>query len=298
MLAITGAVGLFLSLRAVQALRAAGLIRFLTTQKWQPDTHHFGIAAVMVGTITVAVIAVVVATPISLGTALFISEIAKGPLKRMLISTVDLMAAVPSVVYGLWGLFFLQGHALGVARWIATWFGWIPFFHINGADPSNPLANSTVYTSSAFIAGIVVGLMIAPIQCAVMRGVFAEAPPGEREGAYALGSTRWGMIRTVVLPFGKGGIIGGSMLALGRALGETVAVYLIISLEYKLKFRVLEKGTITVSTLIANLYGDSSSLGLSALFAAGLALFVITLVVNFTASTVVSRSRSGAESEA
>lgn len=296
-LGITGAVGLFLSLRAVQALRAVGLVKFLTTQAWQPDTHHFGIAAVMIGTVSVAIVGVVVATPIALGTALFISEVAKGALKRLLISMVDLMAAVPSVVYGLWGLFFLQGHALGVARWISTWFGWIPFFHVTGADPTNPTANATVYTSSAFIAGIVVGLMIAPIQCAVMRGVFADAPAGEREGAYALGSTRWGMIRTVVLPFGKGGIIGGTMLALGRALGETVAVYLIISLEYKLKFRVLEKGTITVSTLIANLYGDSSALGLSALFAAGLALFTITMVVNFTASTVVARSRSGAQSD-
>jgi phosphate transport system permease protein len=296
-LAITGAVGTFLAIRAFEALRTVGLIRFLTTEQWQPDTHHFGIAAVMVGTITIAVIAVLVSTPLALGTALFISEVTRGGLKQTLISVVDLMAAVPSVVVGLWGLFYLQGHTLGVARWTNAWFGWFPLFHINGADPSNPTGNATVYTSSAFIAGIVVGLMISPIQCAVMRGVFAEAPAGEREGAYALGATRWGMIRTVVLPFGKGGMIGGTMLALGRALGETVAVYLIISLEYVVKLRPLEKGSITVSTLIANLYGDSSALGLSALFAAGLALFLITLVVNFTASTIVARSRSGAQSE-
>jgi phosphate transport system permease protein len=245
----------------------------------------------------IALVAISVATPISLGTALFISEVATGPVKRALISVVDLMAAVPSVVYGLWGFLFLQGHALGVARFISTWFGWIPIFKVAGADPTNPLANNTVYASSAFIAGIVVGLMVAPIQCSVMRDVFSQAPAGEREGALALGSTRLGVIRTVVLPFGRGGIIGGTMLALGRALGETVAVYLIISLEYKVKFHVLEKGSISVSSLIATRYSDSSSLGLSALFAAGLALFVLTLIVNFTASTVVARSRSGAESD-
>jgi phosphate transport system permease protein len=214
-----------------------------------------------------------------------------------MISVVDLMAAVPSVVYGLWGFFFFQGHALGVARWISTWFGWIPIFKVSGADPTNPLGNNSVYTASAFIAGCIVGLMISPIQCAVMRDVFSQAPASEREGAYALGSTRWGMIRAVVLPFGRGGIIGGTMLALGRALGETVAVYLIISLEYKIKFHVLEKGTISVSSLIATRYSDSSALGLSALFAAGLALFTLTLIVNFTASIVVARSRSGAQSE-
>jgi phosphate transport system permease protein len=295
-LAITGAVGLFLSLRAFQALKVAGFT-FLTTQQWEPDVHKFGIAAVLTGTITIAIVGIVVATPISTGTALFITEVAPPKLKRVMISVVDLMAAVPSVVYGLWGFFFFQGHALGVARWISTWLGWIPIFKVSGADPTNPLGNNSVYTASAFIAGCIVGLMISPIQCAVMRDVFSQAPAGEREGAYALGSTRWGMIRAVVLPFGRGGIIGGTMLALGRALGETVAVYLIISLEYKIKFHVLEKGTISVSSLIATRYSDSSALGLSALFAAGLALFTLTLIVNFTASIVVARSRSGAQSE-
>jgi phosphate transport system permease protein len=207
------------------------------------------------------------------------------------------MAAVPSLVFGLWGFLYLQGHALGVARWISTWFGWIPLFQVSGADRTNPLTNSSVYTASTFIAGIVVGLMIAPIQCSVMRDAFSQAPPGEREGAYALGSTRWGMIRAVVLPFGRGGIIGGTMLALGRALGETVAVYLIISLEYRSTIHVLEKGSISVSALIATRYSEHSALGLSALFAAGLVLFALTLVVNFTASTVVARSRSGAQSD-
>jgi phosphate transport system permease protein len=296
-LAITGAVGLFLLVKALQAFHISGL-KFLTTQQWEPDVHKFGIAAAIPGTIMIAFIAVVVATPISLGTALFISEIAPARARRTLVSVVDLMAAVPSVVYGLWGFRYLQGHLIGVARWIATWFAWIPFFRIPGADPTNPLANNTVYSASAFIAGVVVGLMIAPIQCSVMREVFSQAPAGEREGAFALGSTRWGMIRTVVLPFGRGGVIGGTMLALGRALGETVAVYLIISLRYKFSIHILKSGAISVSSLIATRYSDSSALGLSALFAAGLVLFLMTLVVNFIASLVVARSRSGELTEA
>jgi phosphate transport system permease protein len=129
-----------------------------------------------------------------------------------------------------------------------------------------------------------------------MREVFSQAPSGEREGAYALGSTKWGMIRTVVLPFGKGGMIGGTMLGLGRALGETIAVYLIISPVFIIQPRILESGTSSVASLIALRYGEATNFGTSALMAAGLALFLMTLVVNFIASSVVARSRSGAES--
>jgi phosphate transport system permease protein len=133
--------------------------------------------------------------------------------------------------------------------------------------------------------------------CAVMRGVFAQAPMGEREAALALGSTKWGMIRAVVLPFGRGGIIGGTMLALGRALGETVAVYLIISFDFGVKFRPLEIGTITTASLIANFFGDATKVQLSALLAAGFVLFMMTLVVNTIAAIMVGRSRSGAMTE-
>jgi phosphate transport system permease protein len=296
-LAIMGAVGLFLLLRAVPALRASGL-SFLTTSEWQPDRHHFGIAAVLSGTVLISLVAVCVASPMALGTALFISEVAPRQVKQTLRSLVDLMAAIPSVVYGLWGLFFLQGHVIGVARWLSTWLSWIPIFKIAGSDPTNPLATQSVYTASTFIAGIVVALMVMPIQCSIMREVFSQAPAGEREGAFALGATRWGMIRTVVLPFGKGGIIGGTMLGLGRALGETIAVYLIISPVFRINTHILQTGSNSVSSLIALRYGDASGLGLSALMAAGLALFTLTLIVNFTASSVVARSRSGADSDA
>jgi phosphate transport system permease protein len=295
-LAIMGAVGLFLLLRALQALRATG-VKFVTTQEWQPDVHRFGIAAVLIGTLLIALVALIVAIPLSIGTALFISEAAPRRLKQTLISMVDLMAAVPSVVYGLWGLFYLQGHMIPLSRWISTWFGWIPIFHVNGADPHNPLATSTVYTASTFIAGVVAAMMVIPIQCSIMREVFSQAPVGEREGAYALGATRWGVIRSVVLPFGRGGMIGGIMLGLGRALGETIAIYLIISPIYTINFHILQTGANSVSSLIVLRYGDASGFGLSALMAAGLSLFVLTMIVNFSASAIVARSRSGAESE-
>ncbi len=296
-LAIMCLVGLFLTYRATSALGVSGW-SFLTTQRWEPDAHRFGIAAVLVGTVLIALVALVIAIPLAMGTALYISEYAPRRLRRTLLSLVDLMAAVPSVVYGLWGFFLLQGQVLGLARWLSTWLGWLPLFTVDGADPHDPLARAQLYTSSTFIAGIVVALMITPIACSVMREVFSAAPVGEREGALALGATRWGMIRTVVLPFGKGGVIGGCMLGLGRAMGETIAVYMIISPVFAIQPHLLQNGGSSVSSLIALKVGDSSKLGTSALMAAGLALFLMTLVINFAASSVVARSRSGASTEA
>jgi phosphate transport system permease protein len=141
-------------------------------------------------------------------------------------------------------------------------------------------------------------MMVMPMACAVMRQVFSQTPPGEKEAALALGATRWGMISAVVLPFGRGGVIGGTMLGLGRALGETIAVVLIVSPAFDLKLRVLEVGTSTVSSLIASRFGEASSSQLSALLAAGFVLFVITLVVNTAAAVLVNRSRSGAGTDA
>jgi phosphate transport system permease protein len=290
-------VGGFLAAGALPALRAAKL-DFLTTERWEPDGGTFGIAAVLSGTVIIALVAVTLALPLSIGAALYLSEYAPAAWKRFLVSLVDLMAAVPSVVYGLWGFFLFQPFALGFARWMSTWLGWIPIFSVDGVEPGDPLATETVYKSSAFIAGVVVGLMVTPIATSVMREVFSQAPVGEREGAYALGSTRWGMIRTVVLPFGKGGIIGGMMLALGRSLGETIAVVLIISPAFMFQPHIFEAGTNSVAALIANRYGEASSFATSALMAAGLTLFVMTLVVNFIASTIIARSRSGASSDA
>jgi len=291
------AVGLFLSIEAFEALSTQGF-DFVTTAEWQPDVGQFGISSVILGTALIALVAVVVAVPVSMGTALFITDIAPARVRSSLVALVDLMAAVPSVIYGLWGLFFFQGGVVGLSRWISTWFGWIPLFAVEGADPNDPLSNATVFTASTFVAGLVVAMMVMPIQCAVMREVFSQVPIGEREGAFALGGTRWGVIRIVSMPFARGGIIGGTMLGLGRALGETIAVYLIISPRFDINFHILETGGNSVSSLIALRYAEASGFGLSALFAAGLALFAMTLIVNFVASWFVSRSRSGADSEA
>lgn len=290
-------VGGFLTAHAVKAISSVGVYKFVTTQEWSPETNHFGIAAVLTGTVLIALVALTVAVPLSFGAALFITEIAPPRLKAVMRTVIDLMAAVPSVVYGLWGLAYLQNHIVGFSYWLSTYFGWIPLFKVSGTDPTNPLPNAALYTSSTFIAGLVVGMMIIPIQTSMMVESFSRAPQGEREGAYALGATRWGVIRSVVLPFGKGGIIGGIMLGLGRALGETIAIYLIISPLFKINFHVLENGAIAVAPMIALRYGEASPLAMSALMAAGLALFILTLAINFTASTIISRSRSGAESE-
>jgi phosphate transport system permease protein len=290
-------VGTFLAYRAWGALHKAGW-SFLTTQAWNPDGGGFGIAAVIVGTVLIALVAILVAVPLAVGAALYISEYAPRRIQRTLISVVDLMAAVPSVVYGLWGAFFLQYQVISLSKWISTWFGWLPFFHVDGVTPHDPLTTQTVYTSSTFIAGIVVALMVAPIACSIMREAFGQAPAGEREGAYALGATRWGVIRSVVLPFGRGAMIGGTMLGLGRALGETIAVVMIISPVFVIQPHILQNGTSSVSSLIALRYGEASPFGISALMAAGLALFALTLLVNFAAAAVVARSRSGAVSEA
>lgn len=294
--AIMVAVGAFLSLRAGSALKVTGL-SFLTERAWSPEKQVFGVGAVLFGTVTIALIALAVSLPLSLGTALLLSEVVAGRLRALLVTLVDLMAAVPSIVFGLWGVYFLQAQIIPVSQWLSTTLSWVPFFAVTNVDGS-PATDASAFTSSAFIAGIVVGLMVVPTQTSIMREAFTRAPIGEREGAYALGATRWGMIRTVVLPFGTGGIIGGTMLGLGRALGETIAVYMIISPIFDINWQVLKTGSNSVSALIALRYGEASDFGLSALMAAGLVLFVLTLIVNFTASSIVARSRSGADSDA
>jgi phosphate transport system permease protein len=291
-LALMGSIGLFLGLQAIPTLRHYGLAFFTTTQ-WQPELDHIGIASVLLGTVEVASVAIVVAFPLALMLALFITEVAPRWLKTWLVLAVDLMAAVPSIIYGLWGFFFMMPHAILLSRWLSQYLGWFPLFKVS-TDPNAATWQQSSYTSSAFIAGLAVAMMAIPLACAVMRGVFDQAPIAEREAALALSGTRVGVIRTVVLPFGRGGIIGGTMLALGRALGETAAVLIIISPAYGIKFRILEAGQQTISALIAGNFGNATSSQLSALLTAGFVLFVITLAVNTAAAVVIRRSRSGA----
>lgn len=288
-LLIMAMIGFFLLLEALPALRVAGW-SFLTEYRWIPDTGVIGVGGVLAGTFLIGGVALLIAVPISVGTALFVSEyVPLGP-RRVLISVIDLMAAVPSIVYGLWGFFFLQPRIVDLSRWLSDHAAFLPFFAVE----------TPRFAASTFIAGVVVSLMVIPIITAVMREVFSQAPVGEREGAIALGATRLGVIRTVVLPFGRGGMIGGVMLGLGRALGETIAVYLIISVLFAPParlFHVLELGGSSISSLIALRYGDSGPFALSALLAAGLVLFAVTLIVNTLASVIVNRSRSGAATE-
>jgi phosphate transport system permease protein len=207
------------------------------------------------------------------------------------------MAAIPPIIYGLWGVFLLEPHAIFVARWLSQYLGFIPIFHVTSTDPNAGVWQQSAYVGSVFIAGLTVSMMVIPMACAVMRAVFDQAPLGEKEAAMALGGTKLGVIRTVVIPFSKGGIIGGTMLALGRALGETAAVLVVISVAYELSAHILQGGTQTTSALIASNFGDATKSVLSALLAAGFVLFLITIVVNTGAAMVIRRSRSGAGTE-
>jgi phosphate transport system permease protein len=290
---ILALIGIFLAIQAWPALHYMG-VRFFTVPAWVPHAEHghpaeIGIGVAAVGTLLIAIIAVIVAVPVSLSAALFISEYAPRtlfgvvPFKSLLTSVVDLMAAVPSIIYGLWGLLVLEPHMVGLSRWISSHVSFIPIFKV--------APGTTVFTGSSFIAGVLVAIMVLPIVTSISREIFSLTPLEEREAALALGASRARVIRDVVLPFGKGGVVGAVMLGLGRALGEAIAVSLVISLSFEHNFRVLSSGANSVAALIANLFGSGGKLGLSGLLAAGLVLFVFTLAINTVASVIVSRTR-------
>jgi phosphate transport system permease protein len=284
-LVLLALVGYFLFLRAGDAFDVAGW-SFFTTAEWRTDIDppEIGVLGLVCGTVVVAIIAVVLAVPLGTCAALFITDYASGRWRSLLTALVDLLAAIPSLLYGVWGFFVLQYEIAPLSEWISRHFGWIPIFRTEGGAE---------LTGSMLIAGTVVSLMVLPIVAAVTREVFTQTPPGEKEAALALGGTRWGMIRMVVLPFGRGGIIGGSMLGLGRALGETIAVSLLLPQVPEVTFRILENGGATVSGFIARRAGGGE-FNTSALMAAGLVLFGMTLATNMLASVVITRSRSGA----
>ena len=278
-------VGVFLLLRSHAAISESGIWHFLTREGWRTDVHppRIGVLGLLIGTVLVATVAILLAVPFGIVAALFITEYASPRSRRYLTSLVDLLAAIPSLLYGLWGFLVLGPQIVPLSAWLSKHLGFIPFFHVD---------RGVGLTGSIFIAGIVVSLMTLPIIASVVREVFGQTPPGEKEAALALGATRWGMIRSVVLPFGRGGIIGGTMLGLGRALGETIAVALVLPQVAQANFHILQNGGATVSGFIANRAG-SDAFTTSGLMAAGLVLFIMTLATNMIASVVVSRSRSG-----
>jgi phosphate transport system permease protein len=288
-LVLIGTIGGYLLIRGWSVFSAQGW-GFFSTQIWLVGQGHYGIGSVLPNGIIIALIALVVAVPCAIIAALFIAEYAPQFLKRPLIALIDLMAAIPSIVYGLWGVFFFMPEAIGFSRWLTDHLGpFFPPFRIVGQEME------IAFTSSPFIAGIVVSLMVIPIITSISRDVFAQAPQGEREGAYALGASRWAMIRTVVLPFGRGGMIGAIMLGFGRAMGETIVVSLIISPIYSINWHVLQTGSLSIPSLIALRYTESTPQVISALMAAGLVLFAFTLIVNALAGVIITRSRSGAQ---
>jgi phosphate transport system permease protein len=285
-LAITGLIAAFLIDRSSSTLHAVGW-RFLTNFQWILNDHDLGVGAILPDTIIIAVIALIIAVPIALAAALFISEYAPHQLRRPLIALIDLMAAIPSILYAIWGFFWLMPRFIGTGRWISDHLGFIPFLKVPGAYLPGNFENST------FLAGLVVSLMIIPIVASISREVFSQAPQGEREAAYALGSTRWGMIRTVVLPYGRGGVIGAVMLGFGRAMGETIVCAIILSQVFTIVTHPLASGGNTIAALIAQDAGESTPGMISALISAGLVLFIVTLIVNAIAAIIVARSRSG-----
>jgi len=249
-------VAAFLLLRALPALRVAGA-SFLTERDWLPDAvpARYGVAALAFGTVVSSAVALVVAVPVAVGTALFVTEVAPPRLGRLVGWSVDLLAAVPSVVYGLWGLTVL-----------------VP-----------------VLGGSLLTAGLVLAVMVVPIVAAVTREVFRTVPQTQREAARALGATRWQTIRVAVLPYARGGMVAATLLGLGRALGETIAVALVLASAYTVDARITRPGGATVAGNVATKFGEAGANGRSALVASGLVLFAITLAVNLLARRLVRR---------
>ena len=278
------AIGVFLLTKAIPAVQKDST-SFLTTKLWQPDNTPsvFGIAALAFGTLLSSVIALVVAGPIAIGIALYISDYAPRRLAAPIGYLVDLLAAVPSVVYGLWGLLFLAPHSEGFQRFLADNLGFIPLFD---------LGKNGVVGRSVLIASLVLAIMILPIVAAISREIFLQVPQANREAALALGATKLEMIRLAVLPYSRSGVIGALMLGLGRALGETIAVALVLSLSYSTSFHIIDAnvGGNTIAANIASQYQAAEPLGQKALIASGLVLFVITFAVNALARWVVTRS--------
>ena len=282
---ILGLIAGFLFFQSTEIFSSFGF-DFLTNSKWDAGSvedgraPQFGVAAMLLGSIIVAIMAMTLALPFVIGTSLFLEYYVNRRIRFFLVSILDLMAAIPSIIYGLWGYLVLMPYAAQWAASINKYFGWIPIFSVDRAN----------FDASPFVASLVLCLMILPIASSVAREVYSRAPQDQISAAYALGASRWGAIRAVVLPFGLSGLVGGMLLGLGRALGETIAVLLTLNLVFELKFQVLASAGGNVASLIASRFGEATPLELKALMAAGLVLFILTLLVNFGASIIVGRA--------
>ena len=273
-------IAIFLVWKAIPSLQA-NTANFFTTSVWSPDANpaFFGIAAMTFGTLMTAAIAMLLAVPVGIGIALFIAHYASRRLASVLGFITDLLAAVPSIIFGMWGIEFLTPHLTGLGEWLTTYLGFIPLFR-------NDLG---IYSRSIMNAGIVLAIMVLPTISAISREVFVQTPRAHIEASLALGATRWEMVRMAIFPFARPGMISASMLGLGRALGETIAVALMLSATYDINWHITEPGGITFAANIALKWNEAGTIGLSALVASGLVLFVITLAVNMSARVIIAR---------
>jgi phosphate transport system permease protein len=272
-------IGLEVASAGWPALRTFG-VGFLTSSTWDPVAGQYGAAPAIVGTLVTSLLALVIATPLALGVAIFLSEFAPAWLRTPVAFLVDLLAAIPSVVYGLWGIFvlvpLLQQHVMPFIR-DTLHLGALPLF----AGPA--------YGPSILAAGLVLAIMVLPYIAAVSREVLLAVPRSQREAAMALGATRWEAISGAVVPYARSGIIGGIILGLGRAIGETMAVTMVVGNRHELSASLFSPGY-TMASLIANEFAEASQdQHLSALMAVGLVLFVVTLIVNGVARWLVWR---------
>ncbi|WP_288855173.1 phosphate ABC transporter permease subunit PstC [uncultured Corynebacterium sp.] len=283
------AIALFLLWRAVPALNVneGGVVGFFTYgERWNTsdtDAMQFGIPTMFASTVLISVLALLIAMPIALGIAIFLSNYAPARAVKPLGFLVDMLAAVPSIVYGLWGWQVLGPKLSGFYTWLESWAGGFFLFKVYDNSPSFETGRNI------FTGGIVLAVMILPIIAATAREVFVQTPPGQIESALALGATRWEVIRMTVLPFGTSGYIAGCMLGLGRALGETMALYMVVSPLIDFRFTLFDGGTTfaTAIALAAAEFGNEMRAG--AYIAAGLMLFLLTFLVNAIARSIVNK---------
>ncbi|MGW5273016.1 phosphate ABC transporter permease subunit PstC [Streptomyces sp. NPDC004044] len=282
LLVIMASIAAFLTYRATLAV-SEDQGNFFTTLDWNPvgDKPVFGIAVLLFGTVVSSIIAMAIAVPIAVGIALFISHYAPRRLAAPLAYVVDLLAAVPSIVYGIWGALFLVPYLEGLNLWLDQFFGWTYVLDKTEVGVARSL----------FTVGILLAIMILPIVTSVSREVFLQVPRMNEEAALALGATRWEVIRLSVLPFGRSGVISASMLGLGRALGETMAVATVLSPSFLISAHVLNPGGGTFAQNIAAKFDEADQFGRDALIASGLVLFILTLLVNGAARLIIARRK-------
>lgn len=289
-LVVLSLIAFFLVYQSLPAIQSQGLLNFLTGTEWDSKTTSdgsvtedpvFGVAAMLWGTILIAIIAITISLPVSIGIAVFVVFIASRRLATFLRNTIDFLAAIPSIVFGLWAISALTPVGKNWGQWLTENLGFIPLF-------KNELG---IWVGTPFIAGIVLSVMITPIITSVSREVLGRTPPDLINASQALGGTLWPTLRYVAFPFAKSGIVAATMLGLGRALGETVAVFYVLNLTYgKINwYQIVNPEGGSIASLIVAKFSEADPLEISALLGGGMVLFLITLIVN-TISTAIART--------